>query len=354
MKKDQFVIWLIRLTVLLLIFLCSYMFLKLSPIWKPLFEVIITISIPFFIAGFITYLLHPIIEKLHQNHIPRWLAILFIYVLFFGGIGISLIKGLPHIIKQLQELAAGVPDLFKIYHDWISMLNNQTSHFPKFFHTRVEQILVDLENALNQSIDSLMLVIKGMLNGIFVLIIVPFLVFYLLKDFESVKRMAWYITPKRWRKHAYSLLKQIDESLGHYIRGQLLVITILMIVATISFWAIGMPYPILLGVIIGITDIIPYFGPILGALPAVFIAAAISINKIFLIAAIVLFLQFLEGNVLSPLIVGKNLHMHPIFIIFALLVGEEIGGVIGMIVGVPVLAVIRVFFVYFRTYRTKY
>ncbi|RBW70448.1 AI-2E family transporter [Bacillus taeanensis] len=354
MKKDQFVPWLIRLTVLLLIFLCSYMFLKLAPIWEPVLKVIITLLVPFFIAGFITYLLHPIIEKLHQRHIPRWLAILLIYLLFFGGVGFSVVKGLSHIIKQLQELAVGMPDLFEIYHNWIRMLNNQTSHLPPFFHTRIEQTLVDLENTLNQSIDSLIAGIKELLNGIFVLIVVPFLVFYLLKDFESVKRTAWYITPKQWRKHACSLLKQIDESLGHYIRGQLLVITILMIVAALSLWAIGMPYPILLGVIIGITDIIPYFGPILGALPAVFIAAAISIKKIFLVAGIVLFLQFLEGNVLSPLIVGKSLHMHPIFIIFALLVGEEVGGIFGMIVAVPILAVIRVLFVYFRTYRTKH
>ena len=109
-----------------------------------------------------------------------------------------------------------------------------------------------------------------------------------------------------------------------------------------------MKYPLLLGALIGITNIIPYFGPIFGAIPAALIAASISVKMIIIVVVIVLVLQFLEGNILSPLIIGKSLHMHPIFIMFALLVGGEVGGVIGLIIAVPILAVIKVSVIHAR------
>ena len=104
-----------------------------------------------------------------------------------------------------------------------------------------------------------------------------------------------------------------------------------------------MEYPLLLGTIIGITNVIPYFGPIIGAVPAVIIAASISVKMVIIVGVVVLVLQFLEGNILSPLIVGKSLHMHPVLIMFGLLVGGEIAGVAGLIIAVPVLAILKAF-----------
>jgi predicted PurR-regulated permease PerM len=103
----------------------------------------------------------------------------------------------------------------------------------------------------------------------------------------------------------------------------------------------GIKYSLLLGAIVGITNVIPYFGPIIGAIPAVIIAATMSVKMVLLSLVIVFSLQFLEGNILSPLIVGKSLHMHPLIIMFALLAGEEVGGIIGLILAVPVLVVLR-------------
>jgi predicted PurR-regulated permease PerM len=115
-----------------------------------------------------------------------------------------------------------------------------------------------------------------------------------------------------------------------------------------------MKYPLLLGFIIGITDIIPYFGPVIGAIPAVIIAATIS-NKMILIVIIIIFgLQFIEGNLLSPIIVGKSLHMHPIMIMAALLLGGEVGGVIGLLIAVPILAIIRVVLLHVKTHLMAY
>lgn len=139
-----------------------------------------------------------------------------------------------------------------------------------------------------------------------------------------------------------AFLHDVDRSLGSYIRGQLTVCTIIGLLATVSLWLAGIRYPLVLGVIIGITNIIPYFGPVIGAFPAIIIAATISVKMVFLVIIIIFGLQFIEGNILSPLIVGKSLHIHPVLIILALLIGGEIAGVVGLILAVPVFAVLKV------------
>jgi predicted PurR-regulated permease PerM len=114
---------------------------------------------------------------------------------------------------------------------------------------------------------------------------------------------------------------------------------------------IGMPYPLLLAIIVAIFNIIPYLGPLLAAAPALFIAATISWKMVLFVLVINLLCQILEGNVIGPNILGKSLHLHPLMIMFALVVGGEIAGILGLILVVPLLAVIRVIYSHFRERR---
>jgi predicted PurR-regulated permease PerM len=106
----------IRLLAVLLVLLCLLVFIKLQAFWFPIYEVFIAILIPFIIASFITYLLHPLVEKLHGQNIARPIAILIIYLLFFGGIGLALYKGIPQILIQIKEFGNNVPLLFEQYY----------------------------------------------------------------------------------------------------------------------------------------------------------------------------------------------------------------------------------------------
>lgn len=354
-KYEKSLAWLIRSTVVLLIFLCGYIFLKLQEIWLPILRLFAFIAVPLLLSAFITYLLHPIVDALHKRNMPRWLATTVIYVIFFAGAGIAAVKGLPYIITQLHHLAESIPDLFQTYGAYANQLTSQIyADVPEMFHDRVEALLTDLEAYFDTLIEKAINAVKEVINSFFIMIVVPFLVFYFLKDFDKIKTAVWYFTPKRWRKHGQQLIQEIDQSLGQYIRGQLFVITLLCIMASLSFWAIDLPYPILLGMITGIADIVPYFGPFLGAIPVLFIAMTISFNMVIWVLAIIFILHFLEGNVLSPLIVGKSLQMHPALIILVLLVGGELAGVIGMVLAVPFFAVMRVVVVYIHQYKAKH
>lgn len=175
----------------------------------------------------------------------------------------------------------------------------------------------------------------------FLLILVPFIAFYILKDIDYLKKTFWSFVPKKWREQTRDFLFNVEQSLGNYIRGQLTVCALVGIISMVFFWLIKIDYPLLLGSIIGITNVIPYFGPIIGVVPAAIIASQTSVKMIIFVVLFVFFLQFLEGNILSPYIVGKSLQMHPLLIIFSILIGGEIGGVLGLIMAVPLIAVIK-------------
>ncbi|MCA0992819.1 AI-2E family transporter [Pseudalkalibacillus hwajinpoensis] len=346
MKREWNLNWLIYLTTLLLVFLCVYLLLKLAPIWEPIVNVLTVLIVPFLIASLITYLLHPIVEKIHKEGLPRGVAVLLIYLLFFGGTGYAIVKGIPHIVKQSQELMENVPMFIDMYRDAVHHTYDFTANLPPALQEKVDQSFQDAEDAVNHTLTLAIEIAKKLLSSIFIIMIIPFIVFYLLKDFEDLKKIAWRVTPPKWRIPGRNVLIRIDESLGNYIRGQFFVISVLGVLAALGFWLIKLPYAILLGIIVGVTDIIPYFGPFLGAAPALLIASTVSVKMTLVTIIVIIVLQFIESNILSPYIVGKSLHIHPVVIIFGLLAGGEIAGVIGLILAVPVLAVLKALILY--------
>ncbi|WP_017755906.1 AI-2E family transporter [Calidifontibacillus oryziterrae] len=348
-------VWLIRAATLLITLLCLFVFIKLLPIWEPIGKILLTALTPLLISSFIAYLLLPVVEFIHARRVPRVIAILAIYVVFFGGIGFGLYKLIPQLLNQFKDLNENIPYLVNTYRHWINEIDFRTEHFPEGIHQRIEEGLHSIESGIDQLLTTIAVFLKELLNSLILFALIPLIVFYMLKDISLFKKAIWYVTPRKWRRPGIQLLKQIDESLGNYIRGQLFVCLLIGIVATASFWIVGMNYPLILGTIIGITNIIPYFGPFIGAIPAIIVAITLSGKMVLIVAMIIVLLQFLEGNILAPLIVGKSLHMHPVVIIITLLVGEELAGVIGMILAVPVIAILRevIFLLVFNLKKTR-
>lgn len=342
--------WVYRLGFLLLLFIVIYVFIKLEQVWLPVLDVIVTLLVPFFISAFITYLLHPVVEYLHNRGIHRGIAVFIIYSLFFGGVGFAIYKGIPTFVKQIHDLAENVPEFAAYYQDSVDRIQNETSRWPPAVKQRIDDTIFGVETYLEGILSSVLTTLKAILNSVVTMAIIPFIVFYMLKDIDVMKKSIWYITPSSWREHGKQFLRDVDKSLGSYIRGQLIVCVVIGILATLFLFLAEMPYSLLLGTIVGITNVIPYFGPIIGAIPAVIIAATISIKMVILCVVIVFTLQFLEGNILSPIIVGKSLHMHPLVIMFALIAGGEVGGILGLVVAVPVLVVLKAAVIHAKEY----
>lgn len=337
-KLLHFLYWVL---ISLFVILCFYLLIKLLPLYQATFTFIWKIIAPFLLACFIAYLLFPLKRKLEDHNIHNVFAILFIYLIFFGGFAYIIYLGYPAVVNQLGELNEHIPQLVKMYEDLINTLYESTSFLPEAVHTKLDQFIISTESRLEEMVGQLIGNFTKVFDFILFIAVIPVLVFYLLKDYDKIKIYLKKITPTKYYPRLARLAKSIDERLGGYIRGQLIVSLFISVATLIVFRLMGIDYALLLAIVMGITNIIPYFGPIIGAIPAVMIALTISPRLVIYVIIAVFVIQILESNFLSPFIVGKSVNIHPISIIFALLVGGQLAGVLGMVIAVPVLTIVK-------------
>ncbi|MFD2618212.1 AI-2E family transporter [Terrilactibacillus laevilacticus] len=340
--------WLKRLAILLFIFLNCYVFYRLIPFLSDIFHFITKILFPFVVAALISYLLHPIVKLLHRNGIPKTVAILLIYVVFFGLVGLGLYKGFPILIKELRGYDYELSQYGTMYHHQVDHVYDST---PEAVHHHVNHFVANLEHELDGFVKRALSALSWFFHSFLTLLIIPFLSFYFLKDIEQIGKVCKELLPERLAHSSKKILFEIDDSLGKYIRGQLYVCAILALIAFFGLWILKIPYPMVFGAFVGITDIIPYFGPLIGAIPVVFMATMISVKKVIFVLLLIGIIQLLEGNVIEPLVVGKSVEVHPLLIVLSLIIGGEIGGVVGMLFAVPAFIVLRVIIKSYRQTR---
>ncbi|GGM30940.1 UPF0118 membrane protein YrrI [Paraliobacillus quinghaiensis] len=351
-SQNRVIRWLFWIICGILLLLFVYLLMTLFPFYQTVLTSIWHIVTPFLLAGIIAFLLHPFVEKIHNYRIPRWLAITLIYLVFFGGLGYLGYLIYPDFISQLRDLQENLPKFIHTYRTTIYQIYESTSFLPETFHDRMDLFFNQLEDFLSQRITSSLKNVTKIFDLFVIIAVIPVLVFYMLKDYKLIKSTAWKLIPKRYRENSKALWPDINKSLGGYIRGQLLVCLFVGLTTYIILLIIHMKYPIILAILMGITNIIPYFGPIIGAVPAVIIAFTMSVKQVIYVVIGVIVVQLIEGNLLSPYIVGKSVHLHPIIIIFALLIGGEIAGVIGMIVAIPLATVLKVIIHHIKDFKS--
>lgn len=338
-KPVNFLYWIITG---IFVFLFIFLLVKLFPYYKAFFSFLWNLALPFIVACLIAYLLYPIVQKIHQFNIPRSIAILMIYLLFFGGIGYIVYRVYPAVVHQLRDLDEYLPQLVSKYQEIIYQVYESTSFLPETVHNKIDDTIASMESTVDRIIGNLIGGFTKIFDMIVILTVIPVLVFYFLKDYVRIKDYVKKFIPNRYREFSSNLVHAVDEGLGSYIRGQLLVCLFVAITSYIVFQLLGLKYALLLAIFMGLTNIIPYFGPIIGAVPAVIIALTISGKMVIFVLIGVFVIQLIESNLLSPYIVGRSIRIHPVAIIFVLLLGGKIGGVTGMIVAVPVLTILNV------------
>lgn len=321
--------------------LILYMLILVRPIIVWGYRLISTILAPFVIALIISYVLNPIVTLLNQRKVPRTVAVLLIYAVFITSLSVIMLNLIPVFVTQLAELNEHIPQMTMQAESLMITLNDHPllpDSIREGIYNSIERWEKGISTAISDYIDG----IGSTINTLFIAFIVPFIAFYILKDFKLIERGVITIVPKSYRKPTVKLLRDIDQALGNYIRGQFIVCVIVGLLAYIGYWLIDMPYPLLMASLVSIFNIIPYLGPFFGAAPAIIMAATVSWKMVLYVIIVNTLVQILEGNVVSPQVVGRTLHMHPLTIIFALLVGGELAGIIGLILAVPFFAVMKV------------
>lgn len=344
-KLFRYGVWLLLGLVIL------YFIWQLRPMLAQVYGVLKAVFAPFLIAIIISYVLNPIVRMLGGRKVPRTMAVLLIYAVVLTSLSVILMNVIPMLVEQLEELGEHLPELALHTQQMVSRWDNGI--FPGSIRMGMNNWFFQFENRLTSGISKFLDNIGTTIGVVFNAFIIPFLIFYMLKDIELIERLVLRYLPRSRRKSTITLLKEIDQALGNYVRGQLLVCVIIGVLAYIGYMIIGMPFALLLAGVVALCNIIPYLGPFLGAAPAIVMATTISWKMVLFVLLVNMLCQTIESNVISPQVVGRSLHLHPMLIIFALLIGGEIAGVPGLILAVPFFAVMKVIIQHFYTYYVR-
>lgn len=240
------------LVIGILLFLFIYLFVKLFPFYGAVFSFLWSIFLPFFLAIFLAYLLYPIVKKVHSCKIPKGLAILLIYIVFFGGIIFGAYRIYPLFVRQLTELSDQLPEFIETYKDWIYQMYESTAFLPEMVHDKMDNLFQQIETSMGDIVAKLVASVTKVFDIIVVVTVIPVLVFYFLKDTKRIKGWIKKWIPAKHHERAHDILYSIDKSLGNYIRGQLLVALFVSVATFVSYYFfLDLKYALVLAIIMG-------------------------------------------------------------------------------------------------------
>lgn len=328
----------VLMTIVLAIYLCQTAFGLIERVRGVMYVLIGTI--------FFSYLIYPAVHWL-RRWMPTALAIVIVYAGILAGlVGVGWFI-VPHVagdvmtfMRQYPQLADRVTRLVYDPNDPV------TSRLPDWMRDEISRIPKELAAWVQvrgfESASRVVVVVAGGFAAVTTFVIIPLVTAYLLMDLEHLQRgLRSIVPPRRWRG-LVDLLREIDGVVGGFIRGQLLVALTVGVLITIALWLLHVPYPFFFGLIAAIGDLVPYVGALLAFLPA-FGTAWLSngiVNALFVLGAFVVIFEA-EGHFLAPNIVSRTVSLSPFVVLLALLIGGELGGIIGLLLAIPLAGILR-------------
>lgn len=316
-----------------------------------------TILGPFFLAFVLAYLLNPLVEWLERHRISRNRSIALVFTLIIAVLATIIILILPIIYNELSKLAMILPNTIQSVIEGIERFREQfkATGLPSRVALVLDQHLGRGEVIIADQLNLFLVNLPNALSTVTLYILSPVIAIYFLADWKGLGAGFFRIIPQRWRMEWRRLWQDINHVIRQFVRGDLVVAVIVGVLIGVGVKLVGMEYALLIGLICGVFDLIPYFGPVIGAVPSILLALTKSPGMALKVALVILIVQQLEGNVISPKLMGESVGLHPLWVVFALLACGEIAGVWGMFLAVPLAAVIRVVFnhIYFRLVSSK-
>ena len=332
------------IAIIAIILLATYL-VKEWNIHKIIKEVLVVIS-PIFIGFLIAWLFEPLVTKLQNKKIPRIAGCLLIYLIIIGFLFLIGYLFIPSLISQVKDFVNAAPGIFNNLTNFsLSVIKRvDTNGFVNIKNLKIE--ITSFINGFGKTIISdipkyILTTMSILINGGLNVVLGLMVGFYLLYDFNKVNEKIKSILPNNWKEGYDDLTHRLNTSLRSYIQGVLLVMLLVFVTQSIGLTIAGMEAPILFALFCAITDIIPYFGPYIGGIPAVIVGFTISpITGICVLISIIV-VQLLENNFYQPLIMGHTMQLHPVTIMIGLLLFQHFFGILGMVVATPVIACIK-------------
>jgi predicted PurR-regulated permease PerM len=314
--------------------------------------------LPFMLGLLLAYVMLPFINWLdlrlqfviHRPRLTRTLAVLIGYVLVIVILAGSLAFVIPPIATQVSRLTQGLPDLVRraysaapeVVQLWLDRYNEAV---PEEIRLALERSIQDRLQALIEALQAGLFRTIGVLfstvSFVLGLVIVPLWMFYILRDQPEMDASLYRLIPRAYHEDVRSIRALIDEVLSGYLRGQLILVVLVALMFFIGLELIGIDFALLLGTIVGLLEVIPVLGPILGAIPALVVTLATAPSKVWLVVLLAIAVQQIENNFFVPHIAGGTVRLHPAIVMIALVIGGAVAGAVGLVLSVPLTAIIR-------------
>ncbi|MBU4257441.1 AI-2E family transporter [Patescibacteria group bacterium] len=294
-----------------------------------------------FIALIFSSALDPWVDWMQSKKIPRAAGILLIYFILFIIISSVFYLIIPPIAEQLGELAINFP----------RYLEKIISGFSAFKEYSIEHGLIDdikenlgsMSSNLQKAAGGIFSTVTNIFGGIFSFFLVLVMTFYMVVEENAIKKLVWSITPAKHQSYIMQLINRMQIKIGLWLRGQLVLSFIIFVLIYAGLSILGVKYALVLALIAGLVEFVPYLGPMLAAIPAVFLAFTQAPMLALFVAALYYIIQLVENNILVPKIMQKAVGLNPIVSIAVLLMGFKIAGVAGAILSIPVATAVSVF-----------
>lgn len=323
--------------------------------WKLLnfLGAVLSILSPFFIGIIIAWLLDPIVTWLQKNGFKRAIATVMVFLSFISLVVLFFVLLIPSFADQINEFIGSAPSILNNIKNFGENLFDKLNNIYDYDFTNIkEQLYGGLSNVVsgltvtlpNKVISIASSIVSGGLNIIFGL----FIAFYMLFDFNNVRKHLFNLLPKSIHADAITLTDRLNKTLKSYVQGTLLIMLLLFIFQSITLAIAGLSSPMLFGMFCAVTNVIPYIGPYIGGIPAIIVGFTISpATGIFTLLAVVI-AQFLESYFLNPIVMSKTMKLHPVTIMIGLLIFGHFFGILGMVLATPIISCIKIIFNFFN------
>lgn len=349
------------LVIILLILACFFLGKQVDWLLTPVRQFFSIVGLPVILAGVLYYLMNPLVDRLETSyHIHRTLTITVLFIIILG----LLIWGIVAIIPTIRTQTLAIINDWPKYWKNASNEINQWLNDPKLsglrdqleqWNTSASKLLSSrVTKYLTSTVSSITTVVSTVTTIVIGLITMPFILFYLLKDGHRLPKYLAKFIPTKGRASFLQVLTEINTQVSNYIRGQLTVAFFVAVMFAIGYWVIGLKFALTLGIAAGILNLISYLGSFLAMVPSVVIAMVISPWMLVKVLIVFVIEQTIEGRVISPLVLGSSLAIHPVTILIVLLAAGKIFGLMGVIFGIPGYAILKVLITHlFTWYQTQ-
>lgn len=353
------------LVALVLLGIVIFIFDKVSYVFEPFIIIFNTIAAPIIVSLILFYLFNPLVNLMERYRIPRLLGITIIYVAVVGIITLivnilipiigsqieGLIKNSPHYLNKITQSIEKITT-----NSFLSSYMSQVNDWLESAQKKIPSMLSEYFDGFGPKLASFA---EAVSNVGVVIVTTPFILFFMLKDGHRFKDYTTKIMPPKFRKDFHDLLEKMSVQVGSYIQGQIIVSFCIGVLLLIGYSIIGLKYPLVLASIAAVTSVVPYLGPTIAISPAIVIAIITSPWMLLKLVIVWTLVQFFEGHFISPNVMGKTLKIHPLTIIFILLCAGNLMNVVGVIIGIPLYAVLKVlvshiFLLFKRRYNRYY